>query len=65
MRPAASSFARRPGVAYAPAPDGHDFPVIDVTNPAFRVDSSAEGVEALRRAHFAETRGNRLPHDQF
>jgi hypothetical protein len=65
MRPAASSFARRPGVAYAPAPDGHDLPVIDVTNPAFRVDSSAEGVEALRRAHFAETRGNRLPHDQF
>ena len=61
MRPAASSFARRPGVAYAPAPDGHDFPVIDVTNPAFRVDSSAEGVEALRRAHFAETRRNRLP----
>jgi hypothetical protein len=53
MRPAASSFARRPGVAYAPAPDGHDLPVIDVTNPAFRVDSSAEGVAALRRAHFA------------
>ena len=61
MRPAASSFARRPGVAYAPAPDGHELPVIDVTNPAFRVDSSAEGVEALRRAHFAETRRNRLP----
>jgi hypothetical protein len=60
MRPAASSFARRPGVAYAPAPDGHDLPVIDVTNPAFRVDSSAAGVAALRRAHFAETRGNRL-----
>ena len=50
MRPAASSFARRPGVAYAPAPDGHELPVIDVTNPAFRVDSSAEGVEALRRS---------------
>jgi len=48
MRPAASSFVRRPGVAYAPAPDGHELPVIDVTNPAFRVDRSAEGVEALR-----------------
>ena len=61
MRPAASSFVRRPGVAYAPAPDGHELPVIDVTNPAFRVDRSAEGVEALRRAHFAEVRRNRLP----
>jgi hypothetical protein len=69
MRPAASNFARHPGIAYAPAPDGlpggprggYELPVIDVTNPAFRVDSSAEGVEALRRAHFAETRRNRLP----
>jgi hypothetical protein len=61
MRPAASSFTRRPGVAYAPAPDGHELPVIDVTNSAFRVDSSAAGVEALRRAHFAEVRRDRLP----
>lgn len=61
MRPAASSFTRRPGILYAPAPDGLELPVIDVTNPAFRLDGSADAVERLRRAHLAETRRSRLP----
>jgi hypothetical protein len=49
-------------IVYATTPDGHRFPVIDVTDPAFTVDDSHAAIETLRRTfHAMELQRKRMP----
>jgi hypothetical protein len=62
MEPATASFTRRSGVAYARAPAGYELPVIDVTDPAFRLAEDPDTLAALQEAYRAEERRyRRLP----
>jgi hypothetical protein len=62
METRSAGLQRKPGVCYIAGPDGRDWPVIDVTHPAFAVHPGEDELRALTAAYLGdEERRAKMP----